>query len=46
MKVSSQCSHSPCCPVGGAGISVPICLQLTEEDLEPTKVDPKQVITV
>ncbi|KAG7466972.1 hypothetical protein MATL_G00148300 [Megalops atlanticus] len=28
-------------PAGGAG--VPVCLQLTEEDLETTKLDPKEV---
>ncbi|XP_028289634.1 bone morphogenetic protein receptor type-2-like [Parambassis ranga] len=31
-------SHS-----GGAVPSVPVCLQLTEEDLEATKLDPKEV---
>ncbi|XP_047227042.1 bone morphogenetic protein receptor type-2-like [Girardinichthys multiradiatus] len=30
-------------PSGGAAPSVPICLQLTEEDLEASKLDPKQV---
>uniref|UniRef100_A0A3Q2NU41 receptor protein serine/threonine kinase n=1 Tax=Fundulus heteroclitus TaxID=8078 RepID=A0A3Q2NU41_FUNHE len=29
-------------PVGGAASSVPVCLQLTEEDLEASKLDPKQ----
>ncbi|XP_051815340.1 bone morphogenetic protein receptor type-2-like [Acanthochromis polyacanthus] len=28
---------------GGASSSVPICLQLTEEDLQATKLDPKEV---
>ncbi|KAM3842773.1 uncharacterized protein ACN63O_022036, partial [Diretmus argenteus] len=28
---------------GGAAPSVPVCLQLTEEDLEATKLDPKEV---
>uniref|UniRef100_A0A668A5G1 receptor protein serine/threonine kinase n=1 Tax=Myripristis murdjan TaxID=586833 RepID=A0A668A5G1_9TELE len=28
---------------GGAVLSVPVCLQLTEEDLEATKLDPKEV---
>ncbi|MED6242827.1 hypothetical protein ATANTOWER_010310, partial [Ataeniobius toweri] len=28
---------------GGAAPSVPVCLQLTEEDLEASKLDPKQV---
>ncbi|KAA0715934.1 Bone morphogenetic protein receptor type-2 [Triplophysa tibetana] len=27
----------------GAGGSIPVCLQLTEEDLETTKLDPKEV---
>ncbi|XP_062861621.1 bone morphogenetic protein receptor type-2 [Trichomycterus rosablanca] len=27
----------------GAGPSVPVCLQLTQEDLETTKIDPKEV---
>ncbi|XP_061580070.1 bone morphogenetic protein receptor type-2-like isoform X1 [Cololabis saira] len=30
-------------PPGGAVPSVPICLQLTEKDLEATKLDPKEV---
>ncbi|KAM4731527.1 bone morphogenetic protein receptor type-2-like isoform 1-T2 [Anableps anableps] len=28
---------------GGAAPSIPVCLQLTEEDLEASKLDPKQV---
>uniref|UniRef100_A0A087YDE8 receptor protein serine/threonine kinase n=1 Tax=Poecilia formosa TaxID=48698 RepID=A0A087YDE8_POEFO len=31
------------CPAGGAAPSIPVCLQLTEEDLEASKLDPKQV---
>uniref|UniRef100_A0A3Q4BN92 receptor protein serine/threonine kinase n=1 Tax=Mola mola TaxID=94237 RepID=A0A3Q4BN92_MOLML len=31
------------CELGGAVAIVPICLQLTEEDLEATKLDPKEV---
>uniref|UniRef100_A0A8C9WFQ9 receptor protein serine/threonine kinase n=1 Tax=Scleropages formosus TaxID=113540 RepID=A0A8C9WFQ9_SCLFO len=30
-------------PTGGVKGSVPVCLQLTEEDLETTKLDPKEV---
>lgn len=37
--------NRPCCPLGGAVASVPVCLQLTEEDLEATKLDPKEVFT-
>uniref|UniRef100_A0A3B5A5P1 Serine/threonine-protein kinase receptor n=1 Tax=Stegastes partitus TaxID=144197 RepID=A0A3B5A5P1_9TELE len=39
----SQCSNCSCCPPGGVGSSVPVCLQLTEEDLEANKLDPKEV---
>ncbi|XP_030285212.1 bone morphogenetic protein receptor type-2 isoform X2 [Sparus aurata] len=34
----SECEHS-----GGAVFRVPVCLQLTEEDLEANKLDPKEV---
>lgn len=39
------CCNRPCCPPGGAVSSVPVCLQLTEEDLETNKLDPKEVFT-
>ncbi|MEQ2227319.1 hypothetical protein ILYODFUR_036478 [Ilyodon furcidens] len=41
-KRCSDRTYNPC-PVGGAAPSVPVCLQLTEEDLEASKLDPKQV---
>ncbi|XP_073329711.1 bone morphogenetic protein receptor type-2-like [Pagrus major] len=37
------CSISESEHTGGAVHSVPVCLQLTEEDLEATKLDPKEV---
>ncbi|TRY94172.1 hypothetical protein DNTS_028516 [Danionella cerebrum] len=40
MTTISESSHSE---EAGAGGSVPVCLQLTEEDLETTKLDPKEV---
>lgn len=44
IEVSSlTCCNCPCCPPGGAVPSVPVCLQLTEEDLEATKLNPKEV---
>uniref|UniRef100_A0A3Q4BN85 receptor protein serine/threonine kinase n=1 Tax=Mola mola TaxID=94237 RepID=A0A3Q4BN85_MOLML len=39
---AQHCNY-PGCPLGGAVAIVPICLQLTEEDLEATKLDPKEV---
>ncbi|XP_030641787.1 bone morphogenetic protein receptor type-2 isoform X2 [Chanos chanos] len=42
MTTISESGHSEEGPVGG-GNSVPVCLQLTEEDLETTKLDPKEV---
>lgn len=32
-------------PPGGTLSAVPACLQLTEDDLEATKLDPKEVFT-
>ncbi|XP_052461695.1 bone morphogenetic protein receptor type-2 isoform X1 [Carassius gibelio] len=40
MTTISESGHSE---EAGAGGSVPVCLQLTEEDLETTKLDPKEV---
>lgn len=40
MTTISESGHSE---DTGAGGSVPVCLQLTEEDLETTKLDPKEV---
>ncbi len=40
MTTISESGHSE---EAGAGASVPVCLQLTEEDLETTKLDPKEV---
>ncbi|KAM9346921.1 bone morphogenetic protein receptor type-2-like [Symphorus nematophorus] len=40
---SVLCSISECEHTGGAVSSVPVCRQLTEEDLEATKLDPKEV---
>ncbi|XP_036424067.1 bone morphogenetic protein receptor type-2 isoform X1 [Colossoma macropomum] len=40
MTTISELGHSE---EAGAGGSVPVCLQLTEEDLETTKLDPKEV---
>ncbi|XP_070832469.1 bone morphogenetic protein receptor type-2-like isoform X2 [Chaetodon trifascialis] len=40
---TTLCSISESEHTGGAGSSVPVCLQLTEEDLEATKLDPKEV---
>ncbi|XP_041807383.1 bone morphogenetic protein receptor type-2-like isoform X2 [Chelmon rostratus] len=37
------CSISESENTGGAVPSIPVCLQLTEEDLEATKLDPKEV---
>ncbi|XP_069010602.1 bone morphogenetic protein receptor type-2-like [Embiotoca jacksoni] len=37
------CSISESQHSGGAVSSIPVCLQLTEEDLEATKLDPKEV---
>lgn len=41
--VMSTISESAPCEEAGAGPSVPVCLQLTQEDLETTKLDPKEV---
>ncbi|KAL4635822.1 bone morphogenetic protein receptor type-2-like [Arapaima gigas] len=44
--VMTTISESECTdkgPAGGLGGPVPVCLQLTEEDLETTKLDPKEV---
>ncbi|XP_049905209.1 bone morphogenetic protein receptor type-2-like [Epinephelus moara] len=40
---STLCTISESTHTGGAVPSVPVCLQLTEEDLEATKLDPKEV---
>lgn len=40
MTTISELGHSEEASVGGG---VPVCLQLTEEDLETTKLDPKEV---
>lgn len=42
IRLTSNC---PCCLPGGAVPSAPVYLQLTEEDLEATKLDPKEVFT-
>ncbi|XP_054871277.1 bone morphogenetic protein receptor type-2-like [Amphiprion ocellaris] len=42
--VSVICSAAKSQHNGGAGPSVPVCLQLTEKDLEATKLDPKEVV--
>ncbi|KAI5107277.1 bone morphogenetic protein receptor type-2 precursor [Silurus meridionalis] len=41
--VMSTISESAPSEEAGAGLSVPVCLQLTQEDLETTKLDPKEV---
>lgn len=41
--VMSTISESAPSEEAGAGPSVPVCLQLTQEDLETTKLDPKEV---
>uniref|UniRef100_A0AAY4BCP0 receptor protein serine/threonine kinase n=1 Tax=Denticeps clupeoides TaxID=299321 RepID=A0AAY4BCP0_9TELE len=41
MTTISESTHSEDSPAGAA--AVPVCLQLTEEDLETTKLDPKEV---
>ncbi|XP_067266112.1 bone morphogenetic protein receptor type-2 [Chanodichthys erythropterus] len=41
MTTISESGHSE---EAGAGGSVPVCLQLTEEDLETTKLDPNEVV--
>ncbi|XP_032424255.1 bone morphogenetic protein receptor type-2-like [Xiphophorus hellerii] len=47
ITTSSLRTDSVLCSVselnGGAAPSIPVCLQLTEEDLEASKLDPKQV---
>lgn len=40
---SILCSASESAAAGGAVSSVPVCMQLTQEDLETTKLDPKEV---
>lgn len=42
MLVQIKCNYN-FCPSGGAVLRVPVCLQFTEEDLEASKLDPKQV---